>query len=64
MKDYSTGKIYAIRSAQTGDIYIGSTIQPLCVRMAGGASGTLQICFGGKGNKYQVIKYYNSKMHT
>ena len=35
MKDYSTGKIYAIRSAQTDEIYIGSTIQPLCVRMAG-----------------------------
>ena len=35
MKDYSNGKIYAIRSAQTDDIYIGSTIQTLCVRMAG-----------------------------
>lgn len=34
MKDYSTGKIYAIRSAQTDEIYIGSTKQPLCARMA------------------------------
>ena len=34
MKDYTNGKIYAIRSFQTDDIYIGSTIQPLCVRMA------------------------------
>ena len=36
MNDYSNVKIYAIRSAQTDDIYIGSTIQPLlCKRMAG-----------------------------
>ena len=33
MKDYSNGKIYCIRSHQTDDIYIGSTIQPLARRM-------------------------------
>jgi hypothetical protein len=33
MKDYSDGKIYCIRSHQTDDIYIGSTIQPLARRM-------------------------------
>ena len=33
MPDYSNGKIYCIRSYQTGDIYIGSTTQKLCKRM-------------------------------
>ena len=32
MPDYQNGKVYAIRSHQTEDIYIGSTIQPLSVR--------------------------------
>ena len=33
MKDYSKGKIYAIRSHKTDLIYIGSTVQPLYKRM-------------------------------
>lgn len=33
--DYQQGKIYCLRSHQTDDIYIGSTTQPLSVRMAG-----------------------------
>ena len=33
--NYQNGKIYCIRSHQTNDIYIGSTTQPLSVRMAG-----------------------------
>lgn len=33
-KDYSKGKIYILRSADTEDIYIGSTIQPLSVRLS------------------------------
>jgi hypothetical protein len=33
--NYQDGKIYCIRSHQTDDIYIGSTTQPLSVRMAG-----------------------------
>ena len=32
MPDYSKGKIYALRSHQTPDIYIGSTIQSLAKR--------------------------------
>jgi hypothetical protein len=32
MPDYQNGKIYTIRSHQTEDIYIGSTIQPLSIR--------------------------------
>jgi len=34
MPNYKNGKIYSIRSYQTDDIYIGSTTQDLCVRMA------------------------------
>ena len=34
MPNYNNGKIYSIRSYQTDDIYIGSTTQDLCVRMA------------------------------
>ena len=33
MSNYANGKIYAIRSHQTEQIYIGSTIQPLNKRM-------------------------------
>ena len=29
---YSTGKIYALRSHQTEEVYIGSTIEKLCIR--------------------------------
>lgn len=35
MPDYSKGKIYAIRSNDTEEVYIGSTTQSLSVRMAG-----------------------------
>lgn len=34
MPNYANSKIYAIRSNQTDKIYIGSTVQPLSVRMA------------------------------
>jgi len=34
MPKYKNGKIYSIRSYQTDMIYIGSTTQDLCVRMA------------------------------
>ena len=33
-RDYSNGKIYCIRNTITDDIYIGSTTQPLCKRIA------------------------------
>jgi len=35
MPNYQLGKIYKIESYQTNDIYIGSTCQPLCERIAG-----------------------------
>lgn len=59
MKDYSNGKIYAIRSAQTDDIYIGSTIQPLCVRMAGHRAHYKKH-LDGKGNyitSYKILHF-------
>ena len=34
MTDYSKGKIYRIYNTVTDDVYIGSTTQPLCNRMA------------------------------
>ena len=49
MPDYTKGKIYSIRSYQTDKIYIGSTIQPLSVRIG-----------GHKGN---YKKYLNDKYH-
>jgi hypothetical protein len=33
--NYQNGKIYALRSHQTDDVYIGSTIQPLSTRKSG-----------------------------
>lgn len=33
MPDYSQGRIYAIRAPGTNDVYIGSTVMPLCKRM-------------------------------
>ena len=37
--DYKNGKIYAIRSHQTDEIYIGSTTQPLSKRISSHKSG-------------------------
>jgi group I intron endonuclease len=33
-KDYKNGKIYCIRNNIDDDLYVGSTTQPLCKRMA------------------------------
>ena len=35
MPDYSKGKIYTIRCLNDPNVYVGSTIQPLAVRMGG-----------------------------
>ena len=59
MKDYSNGKIYCIRSHQTDDIYIGSTIQPLSHRM-GNHKKTYKQWLNGKSNyvtSYEIMKY-------
>ena len=49
MPNYQNGKIYAIRSHQTTDIYIGSTTQSLSVR------------FGEHKRKYKL--WINSKVN-
>ena len=35
MVNFANGKVYAIRSHKTSEIYVGSTTQPLCKRMVG-----------------------------
>ena len=35
MPDYSKGKIYTIRCLNDSNVYVGSTIQSLAVRMGG-----------------------------
>jgi hypothetical protein len=56
--DYSKGKIYALRSYQTDDIYIGSTCQPLSKRM-GDHRGAYKAWFIGKGKytSFEILKY-------
>ena len=59
MKDYSNGKIYCIRSHQTDDIYIGSTIQPLSRRF-GNHKKTYKYWMDGKSNfmtSFEILKY-------
>ena len=53
MPDYNKGQIYKITDIGQKKVYIGSTIQPLCVRMAGHRR---------KYNRYLAgnIGYYNS----
>jgi hypothetical protein len=34
MPNYLNGKIYALRSHQTDDVYIGSTTYPLCTHLS------------------------------
>jgi hypothetical protein len=59
MPDYSKGKIYALRSHQTDDIYIGSTIQALSVRI-GEHKRTYKKYINGNSNSltsFELIKY-------
>jgi hypothetical protein len=59
MKDYSNGKIYCLRSHQTPDIYIGSTLQPLSHRM-GNHKRDYKKWVNGKSNyvtSYEIMKY-------
>ena len=41
-KDYKNGKIYCIRNNIDDDLYVGSTTQPLCKRMAKHREATRQ----------------------
>ena len=52
MRDYSQGKIYCIRSHETDLIYIGSTIQPLSIRMGKHRDSYKRYLKTGKSNEY------------
>jgi hypothetical protein len=57
--DYKNGKIYTIRSHQTGDIYIGSTTQTLTKRLSKHKNG-FKRWKNGKGHytsSFEIIKY-------
>lgn len=51
MPDYKLSKIYAIRSHQTDQIYIGATVQSLAVRFAEHKKPT------NKSNSKEILKY-------
>ena len=59
MPDYQNGKIYTIRSHQTDDIYIGSTIQPLSVRFGGHKRAYKSY----KDGKYQYVPSFKILEH-
>lgn len=64
MPDYSKGKIYKIISNKTNDVYIGSTIQSLSVRLAGHRK-LYKSYLGGKSNyitSYDILKYDDVKI--
>ena len=53
MPNYQNGKIYAIKSHQTEDVYIGSTTQKLCQRL-----GKHRVDYkDGKGNTKHILQY-------
>jgi len=54
MPNYQLGKIYTIRSLSSPDIYVGSTIQSLAVRMGGHRKAYVQNKVLGK-NK-EIVK--------
>ena len=59
MPDYSNGKIYTIRSYQTEEFYIGSTIQSLPVRF-GGHKRNYKFWLNTQKNytsSYEILKY-------
>jgi len=59
MRDYKQGKIYCIRSHQTDDIYIGSTIETLSRRLSGHRR-TYKCSLNRKHNyvaSFELIKY-------
>lgn len=58
-KDYSKSKIYAIRSYQTDQIYVGSTIQELSSRMSGHRRAYRRF-LNGKGlyiTSFELVKF-------
>jgi hypothetical protein len=60
MPNYQNGKIYAIRSYQTDEIYIGSTTQKLCRRLSKHRSNKKTYEQKGKGSNitsYQILEF-------
>ena len=57
--NYQNGKIYKIVSNQTDNIYIGSTIQPLSVRMGGHRSN---FKCGKSGSSKEIMKYDDNQI--
>lgn len=55
MPNYQNGKIYALKSHQTENIYIGSTTQKLCQRL-GKHRRTYEI-YGGECSSKEILKY-------
>ena len=58
--DYKLGKIYALRSHETDDIYIGSTAQKLLSTRLGGHKRNYKRWLNGKDNyttSFELIKY-------
>jgi hypothetical protein len=56
---YQNGLIYAIRSHQTEEVYVGSTVQTLAQRMSGHRRGFKRYR-GGKGNyvtSFEILKH-------
>jgi hypothetical protein len=53
MPNYQNGKIYALKSHQTEDIYIGSTTQRLCQRLGKHRAD----CKDNKGNTKYILQY-------
>ena len=62
MPDYSRGKIYIIRSYQTDQVYIGSTIQPLSNRMVTHRGMYKSYKLGGTNytSSFEVIQFYDA----
>jgi hypothetical protein len=56
MPDYSNGKIYKIVCNITGDIYIGSTCEPILARRLAGHVGNYKSYLNGKGNNITSFK--------
>jgi hypothetical protein len=58
MPDYSNGKIYKIVCNITGDVYVGSTCEPILARRLAGHVKSYKCWLNGKGNNmtsYKII---------
>jgi hypothetical protein len=56
MPDYSNGKIYKIVCNITGDVYVGSTCEPILARRLAGHVSTYKCWLNGKSNNMTSFK--------